>query len=107
MLEFNSHLTKKKSKQLDDFKRLKDEFPDRCLIASIMEEYDKDNWLELVERVEGAGVDAIEINFSCPHGMPGERVFSSFHFFFERFLTKMIRCSHSFFLSPPPLLHEI
>ena len=58
--------------QLDDFKRLKDEFPDRVLIASIMEEYSEERWLELVERVEGAGVDAIEINFSCPHGMPGE-----------------------------------
>jgi len=59
--------------QLDDFKRLKDEFPDRVLIASIMEEYSEERWLELVERVEvEGGVDAIEINFSCPHGMPGE-----------------------------------
>lgn len=80
-----SNNNKKKSKQLDDFKRLKDEFPDRCLIASIMEEYDKGNWLELVERVEGAGVDAIEINFSCPHGMPGESSFLSFHFFLKGF----------------------
>ena len=37
-----------------------------------MEEYRKENWMELVEKVEAAGVDAIEINFSCPHGMPGE-----------------------------------
>ena len=43
------------------------------LIASIMEEYSEERWLELVERVEvEGGVDAIEINFSCPHGMPGE-----------------------------------
>jgi dihydropyrimidine dehydrogenase (NADP+) len=65
--------------QLDDFKRLKDEFPDRVLIASIMEEYSEERWLELVERVEvEGGVDAIEINFSCPHGMPGERLKVSF-----------------------------
>lgn len=61
-----------KRTQLDDFKRLKEDFPERILIASIMEEHSEEGWLELVERVEGAGVDAIEINFSCPHGMPGE-----------------------------------
>ena len=34
----------------------------------------KDAWLELVARCEAAGVDAFEINFSCPHGMPERRM---------------------------------
>jgi len=55
---------------LDDFRRLKQDFPDHRLIASIMEQYDKDRWIELVERIDETGVDAYEINFSCPHGHP-------------------------------------
>ena len=50
----------------DEFKKCKDQFPDRILIASIMEEYRKDAWVELVERCQACGVDAFELNFSCP-----------------------------------------
>ncbi|KAK1313080.1 hypothetical protein QJS10_CPA06g02110 [Acorus calamus] len=59
---------------LSEFKRLKEEYPDRILIASIMEEYNKAAWEELIERVEETGVDAFEINFSCPHGMPERKM---------------------------------
>ncbi|KAL0925725.1 hypothetical protein M5K25_004092 [Dendrobium thyrsiflorum] len=59
---------------LNEFKQLKKEFPDRILIGSIMEEYNKDAWHQLIERVEEAGVDALEINFSCPHGMPERKM---------------------------------
>lgn len=46
----------------------------RILIASIMEEYNKDAWEELIGRCEETGVDAFEINFSCPHGMPERKM---------------------------------
>ncbi|KAL5995553.1 hypothetical protein ACLOJK_025616 [Asimina triloba] len=59
---------------LKEFKQLKAEYPDRILIASLMEEYDKSAWEELIERVEETGVDALEINFSCPHGMPERKM---------------------------------
>lgn len=59
---------------LNEFKQLKKEYPDRILIGSIMEEYNKDAWHELIERVEESGVDALEINFSCPHGMPERKM---------------------------------
>ncbi|XP_020588142.1 dihydropyrimidine dehydrogenase (NADP(+)), chloroplastic [Phalaenopsis equestris] len=59
---------------LNEFKKLKKEYPDRILIASIMEEYNKNAWHELIERVEETGVDALEINFSCPHGMPERKM---------------------------------
>jgi dihydropyrimidine dehydrogenase (NADP+) len=59
---------------LEDFARLKQEYPDKMLIASIMEEYNKDAWIALVKMCEQAGVDAFEINFSCPHGMPERRM---------------------------------
>ncbi|CAN1266786.1 Dihydropyrimidine dehydrogenase (NADP(+)), chloroplastic, partial [Linum perenne] len=53
---------------------LKEEYPGRILIASIMEEYSKAGWEELIDRVEQTGVDALEINFSCPHGMPERKM---------------------------------
>lgn len=59
---------------LDEFKKCKDEFPDRVLIASIMEEYNKDAWVEIVERCQASGVDGFELNFSCPHGLPERKM---------------------------------
>ncbi|MCO5573040.1 hypothetical protein L7F22_026805 [Adiantum nelumboides] len=59
---------------LAEMRQLKQEYPDRILIASIMEEYNKDSWEEIIERVEETGIDALEINFSCPHGMPERRM---------------------------------
>jgi dihydroorotate dehydrogenase subfamily 1 len=58
----------------DEFKKCKDMFPDRILIASIMEEYRKDAWLEIVERCQACGVDGFELNFSCPHGLPERKM---------------------------------
>ncbi len=62
---------------IDEFKRIKDKYPDRVLIASIMEECRKDAWVEIVERCQDAGVDAFECNFSCPHGLPERRMGSA------------------------------
>ncbi|HEY0943632.1 MAG TPA: NAD-dependent dihydropyrimidine dehydrogenase subunit PreA [Opitutaceae bacterium] len=59
---------------IDEFKKCKDQFPDRVLIASIMEEYRQDAWIEIVERCQEAGVDAFELNFSCPHGLPERKM---------------------------------
>ena len=62
---------------IDEFKQLKDKYPGRVLIASIMEEFRKDAWVEIVERCQDAGVDAFECNFSCPHGLPERRMGSA------------------------------
>jgi len=59
---------------IDEFKKCKDLFPDRVLIASVMEEYRKDAWVEIIERSQEAGVDAFELNFSCPHGLPERKM---------------------------------
>ena len=59
---------------LDEFKALKDSHPEGVLIASIMEEYNKDAWQEIVGRCEEVGVDSFELNMSCPHGMPERRM---------------------------------
>jgi dihydropyrimidine dehydrogenase (NADP+)/dihydropyrimidine dehydrogenase (NAD+) subunit PreA len=62
---------------IDEFKALKDKYPDRVLVASIMEEYRRDAWVEIVERCEATGVDAFELNFSCPHGLPERKMGSA------------------------------
>lgn len=53
--------------QLKDIKK---EYPDRLIIGSIMAEINKKDWQELTIQLQNAGVDALELNFSCPHGMP-------------------------------------
>ena len=59
---------------LDELKLLKDKYPDGVVIASIMEEYHKDRWVEIVERVQETGVAGFELNFSCPHGLPERKM---------------------------------
>jgi dihydroorotate dehydrogenase len=54
---------------LEEFRQVKKEYPNNILIASIMEEYEKSRWQELVRMVQDTGVDGFELNFSCPHGM--------------------------------------
>ncbi len=64
-------------KWIDEFKQIKDTHPNGVLIASIMEEYHRDAWIEIVEKCQSAGVDAFELNFSCPHGLPERQMGSA------------------------------
>ena len=50
---------------------LKREYPDRVVAVSIMGSK-KEEWQQLVRRLEDAGVDIIECSFSCPQGSMGE-----------------------------------
>ncbi len=59
---------------LEELQECKQNHPDKILIASIMEEYSKDAWQEITERTQAAGVDAFELNFSCPHGLPERKM---------------------------------
>jgi dihydropyrimidine dehydrogenase (NAD+) subunit PreA len=53
-----------------DIRALKEAYPDRALIASLMHSVEEEGWRQLTLAVQDAGVDAIELNFGCPHGMP-------------------------------------
>jgi dihydropyrimidine dehydrogenase (NADP+)/dihydropyrimidine dehydrogenase (NAD+) subunit PreA len=59
---------------IEEFKQVKDKHPDGILIASIMEEYNRDAWHEIVERCQDAGCDSFELNMSCPHGLPERKM---------------------------------
>ncbi len=62
---------------IDEFKSIKDKYPDRILIASVMEEYREEAWDEIIQRCQDAGVDAFELNLSCPHGLPERKMGSA------------------------------
>ena len=53
---------------------LKKDFPDRMVVASLMGGSDPASWRHLACRMQEAGADALELNFSCPHGMPEQGV---------------------------------
>ena len=59
---------------LEELADCKEHYPDRVLIASIMEEYSRDRWQEIVERTQATGVDGLELNLSCPHGLPDRKM---------------------------------
>ncbi len=59
---------------LKELRQLKKDYPHKMLIASIMEEYRKEAWHEIVRRVQETGVDAFELNLSCPHGLPERKM---------------------------------
>ncbi len=56
----------------DQIDRIRDAFPHRPIIASIMGEDNPDSWQEVVRRIEPHGVSAFEMNASCPNFAAGE-----------------------------------
>jgi len=55
---------------IKEIKEIKRRFPEKVLIGSLMAEPNEDDWEELARAVSEAGVDMLELNFGCPHGMP-------------------------------------
>ncbi|HMQ08187.1 MAG TPA: NAD-dependent dihydropyrimidine dehydrogenase subunit PreA [Saprospiraceae bacterium] len=56
------------SHNLKEIEEVKKYFPHHAVIASLMVESRKE-WEQIIKDVENAGVDGIELNFGCPHGM--------------------------------------
>lgn len=54
---------------LEEIKRVKADYPDRVIIASIMVPCEEEAWKAILPLVEDCGADGIELNFGCPHGM--------------------------------------
>ena len=56
---------------LPRLRRIKNAFPHKVLVASIMagsdDEHELNNWRELATACQEQGVDAFELNLSCPH----------------------------------------
>jgi len=54
---------------LKEIRNIKDEYPEKILIGSIMGAKGVDSWQKIAKRVSDAGADALELNFSCPNGV--------------------------------------
>ena len=53
---------------LREIREVKKRYPKHVIIASLMTET-RNDWKVLIEKCEDAGVDGLELNFGCPHGM--------------------------------------
>ena len=53
------------TEDFDILRRLKQNYPKKIIIASIMGQTEEE-WIELAKMAEEAGCDAVELNFSCP-----------------------------------------
>lgn len=71
-IELLSHKTVKY--WCDGIKFLKQKYPAKVIIASIMAPVKKAAWQDLVKTLNDTPADAFELNFSCPHGMPEKGV---------------------------------
>lgn len=67
-IEMLSHLTIRE--WLNGISYLKAKHPTKVVIASIMAPVVKEEWQKLVCTLNQTLIDAFELNFSCPHGMP-------------------------------------
>ncbi len=54
---------------LDEITAVKKAWPDRAMVVSLMVPCIEQAWIDILQRVEQTGCDAVELNFGCPHGM--------------------------------------
>ncbi|WP_437890401.1 NAD-dependent dihydropyrimidine dehydrogenase subunit PreA [Phytobacter sp. V91] len=54
---------------LEEIARIKQRWPDRAVVVSIMVPCEEEAWRTILPQVEATGADGIELNFGCPHGM--------------------------------------
>ena len=54
---------------LREIKQVKQDWPDRAMVVSIMVPCEEQAWKRILPLVEETGADGIELNFGCPHGM--------------------------------------
>jgi len=59
---------------VDGIKYLKEKYPTKVIIASIMAPAEREKWQDLVRTLNDTPIDAYELNFSCPHGMPERNI---------------------------------
>ncbi len=54
---------------LDEMRRVKRDWPNRAVVASLMVPCTEEAWRNILPMVEDTGCDGVELNFGCPHGM--------------------------------------
>lgn len=59
---------------VEGIKYLKEKYPSKVIIASIMAPVERKEWQNLVKILNETPIDAYELNFSCPYGMPERNI---------------------------------
>ncbi|HSM69401.1 MAG TPA: NAD-dependent dihydropyrimidine dehydrogenase subunit PreA [Xanthomonadales bacterium] len=54
---------------LREIKAVKQAWPDRAMVVSLMVPCEEQAWKKILRQVEQTGCDGVELNFGCPHGM--------------------------------------
>jgi len=54
---------------LREITEVKQNWPDRALVVSLMVPCEEEAWKKILRQVEQTGCDGYELNFGCPHGM--------------------------------------
>jgi len=54
---------------LDEIRQVRKEWPDRVIIGSMMAVIEENAWKDLAIKIADTGVQGIELNLGCPHGM--------------------------------------
>jgi dihydropyrimidine dehydrogenase (NAD+) subunit PreA len=54
---------------LREIRAVKQNWPDRALVVSLMVPCTEEAWKKILRQVEQTGCDGVELNFGCPHGM--------------------------------------
>jgi dihydropyrimidine dehydrogenase (NAD+) subunit PreA len=54
---------------LREIRAVKENWPDRALVVSLMVPCTEEAWKKILRQVEQTGCDGVELNFGCPHGM--------------------------------------
>ena len=54
---------------LREIEQLRREYPERVIIGSLMAPIEEGAWKGLAEKILNAGVQGLELNLGCPHGM--------------------------------------
>ncbi len=54
---------------LDEIRRVRKEWPDRVIIGSMMAVIEENAWKNLAIAIAETGVQGLELNLGCPHGM--------------------------------------
>jgi len=54
---------------LDEIRKVRQQWPDRVIIGSMMAVIEEKSWKELAIAIAESGVHGLELNLGCPHGM--------------------------------------
>jgi len=56
-------------RNLQEIKQVKQNWPDRAVVVSLMVPLEEQSWIDILKVVEETEADGVELNFGCPHGM--------------------------------------